>query len=193
VRPSVHRRTSSPVSLVLTLALLVVVIGLGLAGLNREAIGEPVIPDQITSLFTRSDPALPAGLNYDLSVLDPNTQAPMGQLPQLGTVEVRLAITNDSALPLTFKFKTSMQCEFIVRHLYKFLGEFIIPLEVWRSSYFHNFAKSPTTLVLKPGDTKIYTAYWTINNLNESQVPPGDYGVYTSFRGVKRIEIDKPL
>jgi hypothetical protein len=179
------------------LLVLVVCAGVVVAvlyGLNREAFGDPIVPDQITRLFDKSDPSLPPGLNYELSVLDPDSQAPMPALPQLGTVEVRLAISNDSALPIVMKFPTSLQCEFIVRRIYTFLGNlFEIPLEVWRSSYFHNYTKRPSTLILKPGETKVYISYWTINNLNQSQVPPGDYRVYTSMRGIRYIEIPKPL
>jgi hypothetical protein len=179
------------------LLVLLVCAGIVIAvlyGLNREAFGDPIVPDQISRLFNQTDPNLPAGLNYELSVLDPDSQAPLSTLPQLGTVEVRLAVSNDSALPIKMNFPTSLQCEFIVRRIYTFLGNlFEIPLEVWNSSYFHNYSRHPTTLVLKPGETKVYTAYWTINNLNQSQVPPGDYRVYTSMRGIKYVEIDKPL
>jgi hypothetical protein len=192
-RPS-RRRSSSPVSVAITLITLAVVAVLALAGLNREAVGEPIIPDQITHLFSRGDPGLPPGLNYDLSVLDPATQQPLTTLPQLGTVEVRLAITNDSALPMTMKFPTSLQCEFTVRRIYTFLGGlFAVPLEVWRSSYFHNYSRERTELHLKPGQTKVYIADWTINNLNQLQVPPGDYRVYTSFNGIKPLFIQKLL
>ena len=166
---------------------------MGLTALNREAAGEPVIPDQISRLFNKSDPGLPSGLNYELSVLDPSTLHPIETLPQLGTVELRLAITNDTALPMTLKFPTSLQCEFTVRRIYTFLGGFVVPLEVWRSSYFHNYSKKPTTLRLAPGQTKVYTSDWTINNLNQLQVPPGDYRVYTSFQGIKPLLVSKPL
>jgi hypothetical protein len=133
-------------------------------------------------------------LNYDLSVLDPTTQQPLTVLPQLGTIEVRLAITNDNALPMTLNFATALQCEFVVRRIYSFLGGlFVVPLEVWRSSYFHNYARTPSKLSLKPGETKVYTAYWTVNSLSQSQVPPGDYRVFTSFVGIKPLFLEKPL
>ena len=165
-----------------------------MAGLNREAVGEPILPDQLSHLFNKSDPALPVGLNYDLSLLDPATQRSTDTLPQLGTVELRLAITNDTALPMTLKFPTSLQCEFTVRRIYSFLGGlFVVPLEVWRSSYFHNVSKKPTQLTLQPGQTKVYTAEWAVNGLNQLQVPPGDYRVYTSFQGIKPLFVEKPL
>ena len=190
----IRRRSSSPASVALAIALFAVCAVLGLAGLNREAAGEPVIPQQVSHFFNRSDPGLPDGLNYDLSVLEPDTQKPLTLLPQLGTVEVRLAITNDSALPMKLDFPTSLQCEFIVRRIYSFLGGlFVVPLEVWRSSYFHNFSRQPSRLVLEPGETKVYTAYWTVSGLNQLQVPPGDYRVYTSIQGIRPIFIPKPL
>jgi Intracellular proteinase inhibitor len=192
--PPGRRRAGSPVSVALTLFVLALTTVFGLAGLNREANGEPILPDQITHFFTKPDPGLPAGFNYDLSIVDPDTQQTLSTLPQLGTVEIRLAITNDSAVPMTFDFPTSLQSEFIVRRIYHFIGQlFVIPLEVWRSSYFHNYTKRPTTLVLKPGQTRVYTALWTINNLNQSQVPAGEYRVYSSFHGIRDIDIDKPL
>jgi hypothetical protein len=194
VSAPIRRRSSSPASFAVAIGVLVVGAVLGLAGLNREAAGEPVIPQQITHFFNKNDPGLPDGLNYDLSVLDPDTQKPLSTLPQLGTVEVRLAITNDSALPMRLDFATSLQCEFIVRRIYTFLGGlFVVPLEVWRSSYFHNYSRQPTRLVLKPGETKVYSAYWTVSGLNQLQVPPGDYRVYTSLAGIKPLFIPKPL
>ncbi len=190
----VRRRKSSPVSVAITLAVLAVVVVMGLAGLNREAAGEPVIPDQLSHWFNKADPGLPVGLNYDLSVLDPSTMHPTDVLPQLGTVELRLAITNDTALPMTLRFPTALQCEFTVRRIYTFLGGwFVVPLEVWRSSYFHNYSRKPTVLTLAPGQTKVYTSMWTVNGLNKLQVPPGDYRVYTSFQGIKPLHVTKPL
>ena len=192
--PPIRRRSSSPVNVAVTLTLLAVALVLCVAGLNREAYGEPVIPTAISHMFSHSDPGLPAGLNYDLAALDPSTQQPIESLPQLGTVEIRLAITNDNALPMTLDFPTSLQCEFVVRRIYTFLGGlFVVPLEVWRSSYFHNYSKAPSKLMLKPGETKVYTAYWTVNALNQSQVPAGDYRVFTSFSGIKPLFLAKPL
>ena len=192
--PLPRRRTTSSFSVLLTLAVLAFVIVVGLAALNREAAGEPVLPEQLGRYFEKNDPGLPAGLNYDLSVIDPQTMHPTDSLPQLGTVELRLAITNDTALPMTLDFPTALQCEFTVRRIYTFLGGwFVVPLEVWRSSYFHNFSKKPTKLRLAPGQTKVYTADWTINNLNQLQVPPGDYRVYTSFQGIKPLLVSKAL
>lgn len=192
--PLPRRRTTSSFSVLLTLAVLAFVIVVGLAALNREAAGEPVLPQQISRYFQETDPGLAPGLNYDLSVIDPQTMHPTDSLPQLGTVEMRLAITNDTALPMTLDFPTALQCEFTVRRIYTFLGGFfVVPLEVWRSSYFHNYSKKPTKLRLAPGQTKVYTADWTINNLNQLQVPPGDYRVYTSFQGIKPLLVTKPL
>lgn len=190
----VRRRKSSPISVALTLVMLAFFLVVGLAGLDREAAGEPIIPDQIAHWFNNTDPGLPAGLNYDLSVIDPNTMHTTDVLPQLGTVELRLAITNDTALPMTLHFATALQCEFTVRRIYTFLGGwFVVPLEVWRSSYFRNYAKKPTSLTLAPGQTKVYTADWTVNGLNQLQVPPGDYRVYTSFQGIRPLHVQKLL
>ena len=189
-----RRRQSSPISLAIIVAVLGCVSVLGLAGLNREAAGEPLVPDQMARWFDQNDPGLPPGLNYDLSVLDPATMHATDSLPQLGKVELRLAITNDTALPMKLDFPTALQCEFTVRRIYTFLGGwFVVPLEVWRSSYFHNYSKKPTKLTLAPGQTQVYTSMWTINGLNQLQVPPGDYRIYTSFRGIKPLLVGKPL
>jgi hypothetical protein len=189
-----RRRSSSPLSVALALSVIAAAVVLGLAGLNREAAGEPVIPDQVSHVFNRDDPGLPAGLNYDISVLDPSTQQTTGTLPQLGTVELRLALTNDTALPVTLKFANSLQCEFIVRRVYTFVGNlFVVPLEVWRSSYFRNYSRRPTTLTLRPGQTKIYVAYFSINSLNQFQVPPGDYRVYATLPGIRPVHLTKAL
>lgn len=192
--PLGRRRSTSPVSVTVTLVLLAVAALLVVSGLNRESIGEPFIPDAVTHLFSKSDPGLPAGLNYDFSVLDPQTQQTLTSLPQLGTVDIRLAMTNDTALPMTLKFTSALQCEFIVRRVYPVLGGlFKVPLEVWRSSYFHNYSRQPTQLTLAPGQTKVYVAYWTINGLNQLQVPPGEYRIWTSIAGIKTLPISKPL
>jgi hypothetical protein len=192
--PPIRRRPSSPVNVAITLILIGVALVLGIAGLDREAVGEPIVPQAISQLFSKSDPGLPPGLNYDLSVLDPTSQRTLSVLPELGTIEIRLAITNDTALPMTLHFPTSLQCEFVIRRIYSFIGGlFVVPLEVWRSSYFHNYAKTPTKLVLQPGETKVYTSYWTVNGLNQLEVPPGDYRVFTSFVGIKPLFLEKPL
>lgn len=191
--PLPRRRTTSPFSVLLTLVVLAFLIVVGLAALNREAAGEPILPQQFSRYFEQNDPGLPAGLNYDLSVIDPQTMHSTDSLPQLGTVQLRLAITNDTALPMNLDFPTALQCEFTVRRIYTFLGYFVVPLEVWRSSYFHNYSKRPTKLRLGPGQTKVYTADWTINNLNQLQVPPGDYRIYTSFQGIRPLLVSKPL
>lgn len=177
----------------ITLSVLAIAVLLGMAGLNREAAGEPIVPDQLTRLFNKADPGLPQGLNYELSVLDPVTLRPTDTLPQVGTVQLRLAITNDTALPMIMKFPTTLQCEFTVRRIYSFLFGFVVPLEVWRSSYFHNYSRKPSEITLQAGQTKVYTADWTINALNQLQVPPGDYRVYTSLEGVKPLHVYKPL
>jgi intracellular proteinase inhibitor BsuPI len=192
--PQARKRASSPVSVAVTLIVLAVMAVLGMAALNREAVGEPIVPEQISHLFNKSDPALPVGLNYDLSMINPDTQQSTDTLPQLGAVELRLAITNDTALPMTLKFPTSLQCEFTVRRIYSFLGGlFVVPLEVWRSSYFHNVEKKSSQLRLQPGQTKVYTADWSVNGLNQLEVPPGDYRVYTSFEGIKPLFVQKPI
>lgn len=192
--PPARRRTSSPVNVAITLVILATALVLSVAGLDRESYGEPIVPPAISHFFSRSDPGLPAGLNYDLAALDPDTQRPLDELPEVGTVELRLAVTNDNALPMTLSFPSSLQCEFVVRRIYSFLGGlFIVPLEVWRSSYFHNYAKTPTKLVLAPGQTKVYTAYWTVNGLHASEVPAGDYRVFTSFVGIRPLYLTKPL
>ena len=87
----------------------------------------------------------------------------------------RLAITNASPLPDTLDFPTSLQCEFITRRVASFLGGlFVFPLEVWRSSYFHNISHKPTSLLFKPGETKVFTALWTFKQSGDEGAPPGD-------------------
>ena len=189
-----RRRSSSPVGVAIGLVVLSVMAVMIAAAFNREAAGEPVLPATVSQWLNKSDPAMPPGLNYDLSALDPTTMHPTEVLPQLGTVQLRLAITNDTALPMTFNFSTAEQCEFTVRRIYTFLGGwFVVPLEVWNSSYFHNYSRKPTRLTLAPGQTKVYTADWTVNGLTQLQVPPGEYRVYTSFQGIKPLFITKPL
>ena len=60
---------------------------------------------------------------------------------------------------------------------------FALPLEVWRSSYFHNYTRQPSTLELEPGQTKVYESEFSVTALNAGQVPPGDYRAIASFYG----------
>ncbi len=162
--------------------LLASLLLLALAGITRYTVGEPIMPDWFAKAIHHKQPALPPGMTYDFEVLDPATKRPLTALPEVGTISMRLAITNDSALPVKMSFRSGQQCEFIVRRVFTFVdGLFALPLEVWRSSYFHVVSQKPTTLVLQPGQTKVYTATFTLNALNEQQVPPGDYRIIAAI------------
>jgi len=119
---------------------------------------------------------------------------PLETLPEIGKVEMRLAVTNDSALPMTMNFKSSKQCEFIVRRVFTYVdGLFALPLEIWRSSYFHNVSIKPSQLVLQPGQTKVYESVFYLSALNAREVPVGDYRVVAVFDGWQTsLPIEKP-
>jgi len=196
--PYAVRRTTRPIQFGLTVVLLASLLLLALAGITRYTVGEPILPDAIAKALHHKQPSLPPGMTYDFAILDPTTKRPMETLPEVGTVTLRLAITNDSALPMKLAFRTGQQCEFIVRRVFTFGGTlFALPLEVWRSSYFHVVSLKPTTLYLQPGETKVYTADFTLNALNANQVPAGEYRVVavvdaiTTGRWEKSIPIDK--
>jgi hypothetical protein len=173
-------------------ALLFVV---ALAAITREAVGEPIVPPQLIELFHKQPPALPQGFTYDFEVLDPITQRPVATLPPDGTVELRLAITDASPLPATLQFATSLQCEFITRRVESFLGGlFVLPLDVWRSSYFHNISHVPTQISFQPGETRVFTALWTFRQAGDAGAPAGDYRLIAKFYGATfPIRILKPL
>ena len=80
--------------------LLASLVLLAMAGITRYAVGEPLIPPAIASALHHPDPTLPPGMTWDFAVLDPATKRPLEALPEVGTVEMRLAVTNDSALPM---------------------------------------------------------------------------------------------
>jgi len=189
------RRQASNAQLILSLVILAVLFLLALSAISRQAVGEPIMPPRIAQAFNRPQPVLPPGVTYELEIVDPQSLHQVPVLPQVGSVELRLALTNGSALPMSFSFPTAMQCEFTVRQVHEYVGGlFVLPLEVWRSSYFHNISRRPTTLALAPGETKVYVALWSYDIVNRLEVPAGDYRVVADFHGVHLpMRIDKPL
>ncbi len=172
------RRTTRPLKFAITMVLLASLLLLAMAGITRYTVGEPIMPDWVAKPLHHKQPSLPPGMTWDFEVLDPVSKRPYETLPEVGTVLLRLAITNDSALPVKMQFRTGLQSEFIVRRVFTYVdGLFALPLEVWRSSYFHNVSQKPTTLSLQPGETKVYTATFQLNALNANQVPPGEYRI----------------
>jgi hypothetical protein len=192
-----RQRKPAPVSsfqFFLTVIWLVVLFLLALAAITREAVGEPILPPSIAGLFHEQEPALPQGFIYDFQVLDPLTQRPLEQLPPSGTIELRLVITNASPLPATLRFPSTLQAEFIARRVYTFFGDlFAVPIEIWRSSYFHNILYKPSELTFASGETRVFTAYWTFEQTGAEQAPSGDYRLIAKFYGVSfPIRIAKP-
>jgi hypothetical protein len=190
-----YRRRSSPLQFTITMVLLASLLLLVMAAITRYTVGEPIMPQWAAKMLRRPEPALPPGMTYDFEIVNPDTKQPIDALPEVGTIEMRLAVTNDSALPMTLRFRTGDQCEFIVRKVIYYVdGLFALPLEVWRSSYFHTISRRPSTLVLQPGQTKVYVAVFDLNALNARQVPAGSYRVIATFDNWETsIAIDKPL
>lgn len=193
--PYAVRRTTTPLRFGLTLVLLVSLVLLGLAAITQYTIAQPILPAKLAKALHVRQPALPPGMTYDFSVIDPATNHPLESLPEVGSVEVRLAVTNDSALPMTLRFRTGQQCEFIVRQVINVVGLFALPIEKWRSSYFHVVAQRPTTLSLQPGETKVYSATVSLNALNADEMPPGQYRVIAIVNAINtgRWEISLPI
>jgi Intracellular proteinase inhibitor len=180
-------RQNSSGQLTITLIVLVLVVLFGVSFVSHQAAGEPMVPPRLADLLHRPDPSLPQGMTYDFEILDPQTERPMPILPESGNVEFRFAVSNDSALPMTLTFPSELQCEFVARRVHTYLGGLIVlPLEVWRSSYFHNIRRTPTTLRLVPGQTQVYVAQWTIEPV---PTPPGDYRLVASFYGVEETQL----
>lgn len=193
--PYAVRRTTTPLRFGLTLVLLVSLVLLGLAAITQYTIARPLLPEKVAKALHVRQAALPPGMTYDFSVIDPVTNHPLASLPEVGKVEVRLAVTNDSALPMTLRFKTGEQCEFIVRQVINVVGLFALPIEKWRSSYFHVVSQKPTTLALQPGQTKVYSATFTLSALNADQMPAGQYRVIAIVNGINtgRWEVSLPI
>jgi len=189
-----RKKPFSTLQFTLTVIMVAALFVIALAAITREAVGEPVVPPEVISLFRKTPPALPQGFTYDFEVLDPATQRPVGTLPPDGPVELRLAITNASPLPDTLDFPTSLQYEFIVRRVGSFLGGlFVFPLEVWRSSYFHNIEHKESSLMFAPGETKVFKATWDFHTSGSLEAPPGDYRILAKFYGATfPIRIPKP-
>jgi hypothetical protein len=188
-------RRGHPLQVALAVILVASLCVLAMSGITRYAVGEPVIPPALARLLDRPEPSLPPGMTYNFAVIDPLTKRALSVLPEVGTIELRLAVTNDSALPITMHFPTGQQCEFIVRRIFYYVdGLFAIPLEVWRSTYFHTISPRPSVLILQPGQTKVYTATFTLNALNALQLPPGRYRLIANFDSWQTsLPMDKPL
>ncbi|MDQ6766944.1 MAG: BsuPI-related putative proteinase inhibitor [Candidatus Eremiobacteraeota bacterium] len=189
-----------PLQFTLTMVLLTSLLLLAMAGITRYTVGEPLLPDRFAKLIHHKQPALPPGMTWDLEILNPATKRPYEELPEVGIIVMRLAVTNDSALPIRMQFRSGNQCEFILRRVFNYVdGFFALPLEVWRSSYFHNISVKPTSLFLQPGETKVYTATFEFNALNAQQTPVGEYRIVAvidataSGRWETSIPINKPL
>lgn len=187
-------RRGTPLQFALTAILVASLLLLAMAAITRYAVGEPIMPVWLGKALHHPAPTLPPGMTYDFEVLNPDSKRPIEELPEVGMVEMRLAVTNDSALPMTMKFRSAKQCEFVLRRVFTYVdGLFALPLEVWRSSYFHNLSERPTTLVLQPGETKVYEATFYLNALNARELPAGDYRVVAIFDGWQTsIPIPKP-
>jgi hypothetical protein len=189
-----RRRRYSSIQFALTITCLALLFVLALAAITREAVGEPVLPEQLAQALHQPQVTLPSGLTYDFEIVDPLTRRPLAALPDQGTAELRLAVTNDSALPMTLRFATSEQCEFIVRRVSTYVyGLFALPLEIWRSTYFHNILRTPTKIDLAPGQTHVFVSYWYFEEQGPQQAPPGDYRIVARFYGATfPLRIDKP-
>jgi Intracellular proteinase inhibitor len=187
-------RRGTPLQFALTGILVGSLLLLAMAAITRYAVGEPILPPWLGTALHHPAPTLPPGMTYDFELLNPDSKLPIEALPEVGTVEMRLAVTNDSALPMKMKFRSSKQTEFIVRRVFTYVdGLFALPLEVWRSSYFHNLSSRPSELLLQPGQTKVYSATFYLNALNARELPAGDYRVVAIFDGWQTsIPIPKP-
>jgi hypothetical protein len=179
-----YNRRSGPLQLALTAILLASLLLLAMAAITRYTVAKPMLPQWLSGALHRSEPALPPGMTYDFQIINPETKHQLSEIPEVGAVEMRLAVTNDSALPMIVHFSKGEQTEFIVRRVFSYVGGlFALPIEVWRSSYFHRTATTPSKLTLQPGDTKVYSASFDLTALNSRQTPPGDYLVIAVFNG----------
>src|SRR5262249_30189426 len=115
-------RRTSPMQFGLTMVLLASLLLLAMAGITRYAVGAPILPDWAAKAIHHKQPSLPAGMTWDFEILNPVTKRPYDQLPEVGTVVMRLAVTNDSALPMQLHFRTGSQNEFILRRVFYYVG-----------------------------------------------------------------------
>lgn len=163
--------------------------------ISRAASGEPLLPPQAYEALHKDPPTLPAGLVYDVEVTDPETHRPVASLPAAGEVVVRLAVTNETAAPMRFHFPTHEQASFAAREIKPFaFGLFVVPFERWRSSYFQVIDRRPSSLDLRPGQTRVYMSTWPMSDGRNSPLPAGTYAVSTQFAGVNlpAVRLEKP-
>ena len=81
-------------------------------------------------------------------------------------VRLVLAVTNTTSEPVRYNFSSGKQFDFWVTRRGR---------EVWRWSRGRFFTMALTSITLKPGESKTFTATWDQRDTSRSQVRPGSY------------------
>lgn len=81
-------------------------------------------------------------------------------------IELSLTVSNSSKTPVTLRFSSAKQYDFIVKKD----GQ-----EVWRWSQGRMFAMALTEFTLEPQKSKSYRAAWPQTDGNKKSVGPGTY------------------
>ena len=68
--PYTSRRPTKPLQFGLTMVLLASLLLLGMAGITRYTVGEPLMPDWFAKAIHHKQPALPPGMTFDFEILD---------------------------------------------------------------------------------------------------------------------------
>jgi hypothetical protein len=84
------------------------------------------------------------------------------------TVLMTLTWTNDSPVAQEVTFPSAQRYDVIVERD----GQ-----AVWQWSAGKFFAQVLTTLVIQPGDSRVFKVEWSLNSLPADLLPPGEYAV----------------
>ncbi len=87
-------------------------------------------------------------------------------------VEIVLTVANPSPREVTFQFNTGQMYDFVVRNDGRV---------IWQWSAGRAFVQALTTLVIKPGESRVFRARWDQKNLFGQQVPAGQYEMVAMF------------
>lgn len=87
-------------------------------------------------------------------------------------VEIVLTVSNPTTAEVTFQFNTGQMYDFVVQRDGRV---------IWRWSEGRAFIQALTTLVIRPGESRVFRARWDQKNVYGQQVPAGKYEMVAVF------------
>ncbi|MEW6279584.1 MAG: BsuPI-related putative proteinase inhibitor [Candidatus Eremiobacterota bacterium] len=102
-------------------------------------------------------------------------------------IRVQLSVKNISDKPVTLKFDTTLEFDFVIQRELNML--FVdVPLDVWKYSAKSVPAPRPHVVTIPPGQEKVFTAMWDQRDSSGNPVKPGRYIITGTLNAVDRME-----